>query len=214
MSRRTAMNFTMGKSSKPYKTPTKYLVEEEDGEEEVEGIEEIKIINNHIYFYSDISIRSILNLTEIIKKTTRKLLVMNIQFDCDIEIYLHINSGGGDVFAVLSIINLIENNKININTIIEGQACSAATILAMIGRSRQITQNSYMLIHNISSGFWGKMHEFEDEMKNLTLLTKDIKKLYKKYTNISTKQLEQLLKKDLLLDAKTCMSYGLIDEIV
>ena len=139
---------------------------------------------------------------------------MNIQFDCDIEIYLHINSGGGDVFAVLSIINLIETNKININTIIEGQACSAATILAMVGYTRQITQNSYMLIHNISSGFWGKMHEFEDEMKNLTLLTKDIKKLYKKYTNITTKQLEQLLKKDLLLDAKTCMDYGLIDEIV
>jgi ATP-dependent Clp protease, protease subunit len=203
MSRRSAMNFTMGK---------KYLVEEPE-EEEVEG-EKIKVINNHIYFYSDISTHSILNLTEIIKKTSQTLLFTNIQFDCDIEIYLHINSGGGDVFAVLSIINLIENNKININTIIEGQACSSATILAMIGSKRQITQNSYMLIHNISGGFWGKMHEFEDEMKNLTLLTKDIKKLYKKYTNITTKQLEQLLKKDLLLDAKTCMSYGLIDEIV
>ena len=208
MPKRTAMNYNMGKSNT---SKTKFVLEEDDEEEEVE---EIKVINNHIYFYSDVSIHSILNLTEIIKKTTQNLLVMNVQFDCDVEIYLHINSGGGDVFAVLSIINLIENNKININTIIEGQACSAATILAMVGSTRQITQNSYMLIHNISSGFWGKMHEFEDEMKNLTLLTKDIKKLYTKYTNISTKQLEQLLKKDLLLNANICLSYGLIDEIV
>ena len=213
MPKRNAMNYKMGKSNNSSNIQKKYLLEEEE-EEEVEGIEEIKVINNHIYFYSDISTYSILNLTEIIKKTTQNVLMMNIQFDCDVEIYLHINSGGGDVFAVLSIINLIENNKININTVIEGQACSAATILAMVGSTRQITQNSYMLIHNISSGFWGKMHEFEDEMKNLTLLTKDIKKLYKKYTNISTKQLEQLLKKDLLLDAKTCLSYGFIDEIV
>ena len=32
--------------------------------------------------------------------------------------------------------------------------------------------------------------------------------------DVSTKQLEQLLKKDLLLNAQTCLSYGLIDEIV
>ena len=84
----------------------------------------------------------------------------------------------------------------------------------MIGKTRQITQNSYMLIHNISSGFWGKMHEFEDEIKNLKLLTKDIRKMYTQYTNIKTKQLDQLLKKDLLLHAKICLSYGLVDEII
>lgn len=193
-------------------TMKKYILEDE--EEETDGEEYIKVLDNHIYFYSDVSIKSILELTEIIKKLTKDLLLLNIQFDTDVEIWLHINSGGGDVFAVLSCIHLIENNKININTIVEGQACSAATILSMIGKTRQITQNSYMLIHNISSGFWGKMHEFEDEMKNLKLLTKDIRKMYNKYTNINTRQLDQLLKKDLLLNAKTCVSYGLVDDII
>ena len=186
-----------------------------EGDEADEGSEiDIKVIDNHIYFYSDVSIKSILELTEKIKKLTKELLMLNIQFNTNVEIYIHINSGGGDVFAILSCIHLIENNKININTIVEGQSCSAATILAMVGKTRQITQNSYMLIHNISSGFWGKMHELEDEMKNLTLLTKDIRKMYNKYTNIKAKQLDQLLKKDLLLHAKTCVSYGLVDEII
>lgn len=191
----------------------KYILED-IGEENVDGIEYIKIVNNHIYFYSDISIESILNLTEIIKNATKNLLFLNIQYDIEIELYLHINSGGGDVFAVLSIIDLIKNNKININTIIEGQACSAATILSMVGNNRQITKHSYMLIHNISSGFWGKMHEIEDEMKNLKLLTKDIRKLYQTYSYITMKQLDQLLKKDILLNANICLKYGLVDEIV
>ena len=191
----------------------KYILED-IGEENVDGIEYIKIVNNHIYFYSDISIESILNLTEIIKNATKNLLFLNIQYDTEIELYLHINSGGGDVFAVLSIIDLIKNNKININTIIEGQACSAATILSMVGNNRQITKHSYMLIHNISSGFWGKMHEIEDEMKNLKLLTKDIRKLYQTYSYITMKQLDQLLKKDILLNANICLKYGLVDEIV
>ena len=190
----------------------KYILEDEEVEEEES--ECIKVIDNHIYFYSEVSTKSILELTQIIKKLTKDLLVLNIQFDTNIEIWLHINSGGGDVFAILSCIHLIENNKININTIVEGQACSAATILSMVGKTRQITQNSYMLIHNISSGFWGKMHEFEDEIKNLKLLTNDIRKMYTKYTNIKTKQLDQLLKKDLLLHGKICLSYGLVDETI
>ena len=188
-----------------------YILEDD---EETECDECIKVIDNHIYFYSDVSTKSILQLTQIIKKLTKDLLVLNVQYNTDVEIWLHINSGGGDVFAILSCIHLIENNKININTIVEGQACSAATILSMVGKTRQITENSYMLIHNISSGFWGKMHEFEDEIKNLKLLTKDIRKMYTKYTNIKTKQLDQLLKKDLLLHAKICLSYGLVDEII
>ena len=188
----------------------KYILE--DDETDCEDC--IKVIDNHIYFYSDVSTKSILELTQIIKKLTKDLLVLNVQYNTDVEIWLHINSGGGDVFAILSCIHLIENNNININTIVEGQACSAATILSMIGKTRQITENSYMLIHNISSGFWGKMHEFEDEIKNLKLLTKDIRKMYTKYTSIKIKQLDQLLKKDLLLHAKICLSYGLVDEII
>ena len=188
-----------------------YILEDD---EETDCDECIKVIDNHIYFYSDVSTKSILQLTQIIKKLTKDLLVLNVQYNTDVEIWLHINSGGGDVFAILSCIHLIENNKININTIVEGQACSAATILSMVGKTRQITENSYMLIHNISSGFWGKMHEFEDEIKNLKLLTKDIRKMYTQYTNIKTKQLDQLLKKDLLLHAKICLSYGIVDEII
>ena len=189
-------------------------MEENDEEYLTTNTDSIKNINNHIYFYSDVSTSSIMKLTEIIRQTTNQYLFLNIQLNTDIELYLHINSGGGDVFAVLSIINLITTNKLNINTIIEGQACSAATILSMIGSTRQITKNSYMLIHNISSDFWGKMHEFEDEMKNMTLLTKDLRALYSKYSNIKATQLDKLLKKDLLLNAKTCLSYGFVDEII
>jgi len=200
--------------SRHYKYQKYAMEDENDSDEESDGTDSIKVIDNHIYFYSEVSVISIMKLTELIKKATNKYLFLNIQLNIETELYLHINSGGGDVFAVLSIINLIHTNKLNINTIIEGQACSAATILSMVGSKRQITENSYMLIHNISSEFWGKMHEFEDEMKNLTLLTKDLRKMYSKYSNIKATQLDKLLKKDLLLNAKTCLSYGFVDEII
>ena len=185
-----------------------------DVDEDDDIDEEIKVINNDIYFYCDITTSSILNLTHIIKTLTNKLLHLNINYDTNLNINLHINSNGGEVYAVLSILHLMENNKIDIYTIVEGRACSAATILSLFGKKRFITKNSYMLIHNISSGFWGKMHEIEDEMKNLGLLTKDIKKIYRTYSNITTKNLDNLLKKDLLLTASVCLKHRLIDEII
>ena len=90
---------------------------------------------------------------------------------------------------------------------------SAATLLFLSGHSRYIMENSYMLIHNISSGFWGKMHEFEDEMKNLTELTKKLKSIYTKNSTISKTQLDKLLKTDVLITSHQCLKYGLVDEI-
>ena len=49
--------------------------------------------------------------------------------------------------------------------IIEGEAASAATIISVVADRRVITKNSHMLIHQMSTGFWGKYNEFLDEMK-------------------------------------------------
>ena len=196
----------------------KYVMVETEEDEEVEKNDdenkEIKVINNDIYFYTDITKQSILDLTMIIRKLTSSLLKIKYEFNTDPIIKLHINSEGGEVFAVSSIIHLIETNIIDIHTIIEGQACSAATLLSIVGKKRFITKNSYMLLHHISSECWGKLNELEDEIKNLNLITKNFKELYKQYSNIRSKTFDTLFKKDLLLDARTCLNYGLVDEII
>jgi len=188
---------------------------EEEAEETPEEGEKVKVIDNNIYFYCPVSMNTILELTLIIKKLTTQLIMMQVQYgSCfDPNINLYINSEGGDVVAIFGIVDIILNNKVPIHTIITGHACSAASILSIIGVKRYIAPNSYMLIHNISSAFWGKAHEFEDEMKNINKLTSNLKKLYSTHGNIPKTKLEALLKKDLYLDAKTSCKLGFVDEI-
>ena len=38
--------------------------------------------------------------------------------------------------------------------------------------------------------------------------------MYKEYTKIPMKKLNEILKHDLMWDAETCLEYGMIDEIV
>jgi len=41
-----------------------------------------------------------------------------------------------------------------------------------------------------------------------------IKSLYKEYTKIPMKELDNILKRDIWFDSATCLKYGLVDAIV
>lgn len=192
----------------------KYLFEESDEEEE-KNESELKVHNNHIYFYSDVEKTIMLELNFAIKQLSDKLLIYSIKHDCDpAPIYLHINSDGGDIFAALSTVDTIRNCKVEVISIIEGCAASAATLISVVCNKRQITKNSHMLIHQLSSGFWGKMNEIEDELQNLTRLMNVIKDIYKEYTSMNKTKLSTCLKKDIWWSAETCCNFGLVDEIL
>ena len=75
-------------------------------------------------------------------------------------------------------------------------------------------EHAFMLIHQLSSMSWGKYEELKDSMQNNDLLMETIKNLYIERTKIPKKELEEMLKRDLWWDAKTCLKYGLIDEII
>jgi ATP-dependent protease ClpP protease subunit len=70
-----------------------------------------------------------------------------------------------------------------------------------------------MLIHQLSSGFWGKMSEIEDEYKNLAELMERLLNIYKENTKIPKKELQDLLRHDLWLNSDKSLKYGLVDEI-
>lgn len=174
----------------------------------------VSIRDNHIYFYGNVNTKNAIKLNTAIKDITKKLMTIQLDFDIDnLKIYLHINSFGGSVFAGLAIIDTILSSQIPIVSIVEGSAASAATLISVVCSERIIKPNSFMLIHQISSGFWGKMEEIKDEFINLKKLTKKLKGIYKEHTTIEKDNLKGLLKRDLWLDSKECLEYGLVDKV-
>jgi len=175
----------------------------------------IEVINNHIYFYSEIKRNSILKLNKKLKELETKLLTYADSLNWEPPgIYLHINSYGGSVFAGVAAMDQILSCKIPVYTVIDGCAASAATFLSVVGQKRYINKHAHVLIHQLSSGFWGKFSAIEDEMKNLKKLMEMIKDVYLQHTKIEKKQLDKLLKRDLWLNAEEALEYGLVDEIL
>jgi ATP-dependent protease ClpP protease subunit len=169
---------------------------------------------NHIYFYSDVDQYSCLELNKKINDLNKELLQHAIEYEVEPpNIYLHINSFGGSLFAAFSTIDTILNSKIPIISIIEGCAASAATIISIVCHKRYCTANSFMLIHQLSTGAMGKYEEMKDDFLNDTKLMELLYKLYKNHTKMDLKTIKRVLKRDLWWESNECLKNGLIDEI-
>ena len=70
-----------------------------------------------------------------------------------------------------------------------------------------------MLIHQLSSGMWGKMQELEDDHENNRALMEKIIDIYKEHANIPKNKIKDILKHDLWWNVDNCLSYGLADEL-
>ncbi len=185
------------------------------GAQKPAGDKHISVHENKIYFYSGVNRNSVVELNKKIGEIESKSLTLASSLDIDPPpIKIYINSGGGSITSGIASMDTILRSKVPIYTYIDGFCASAATFLSSVGIKRYISRNSYMLIHQLSTNFWGKYSEFEDEKQNLDLMMDTIKNVYKKYTKVPMKKLDEILKHDLLWDAEKCLKYGLVDEII
>jgi ATP-dependent protease ClpP protease subunit len=176
----------------------------------------IAVHENKIYYYAGVNRESAAELNKKIGELETKCLTLchNLDLEQPPTLKILINSGGGSITSGISSMDTILRTKVPVETYVDGFCASAATFLSVVASHRLMSRNSYMLIHQLSTNFWGKYSEFEDEKQNLDLMMKTIKNVYKEHTKVPMKKLDEILKHDLLWDARTCLKYGLIDEIV
>lgn len=168
---------------------------------------------NHIYFNNDITTETAFELNKEIRNVQIKIKTISVSLGIEEQpIYLHLTTDGGNIHSALSIIDCISSLTIPLYTVIDGYVASAGTLISIMGEKRYMTKNSYMLIHELRCGYWGKMSNIEEEVLNLRKLMKHITNIYLKKTKIDKKEIKEILKKDINWNIKECIKYGLIDE--
>lgn len=78
-----------------------------------------------------------------------------------------IDSYGGEVYSLLSMADTIKNSTLPVATIISGKAMSCGAILFSFGAEgmRYAAPHSTIMIHDVSSGNWGKVEEIKADAK-------------------------------------------------
>lgn len=172
----------------------------------------IKTVGRDVYFYTDVSAHSVLLLIETLRAVDAATTPQ--ERDLNIPIRLHICSDGGEVFAMLAVIDQIKLLRSETHSIVSGCACSAATFLALCCTKRYILPSSFMMIHEIHSAFWGGYRAFKDEIALLDRLMDIAARFYTQHSKLSDSVVREMLTRNTWIDAGEALQFGFVDEII
>jgi ATP-dependent protease ClpP protease subunit len=171
----------------------------------------VQVIGTDIYYYGDVTRDTILKLITSTKKLEKELLKKAVDLDgYTPNINVHIHSDGGDLFSGMNAMDALRKTQVHVTTIAEGTCCSAATFILLGGDKRLMGKCAHVMIHQLSTGFFGKFQELRDEMDTCKKLMKTMKKVYKAETSIPKDIFKQLMKKDVYLNADECIKYQIV----
>lgn len=178
----------------------------------------VKVQGSDIYFHCEVSEEAVLELNLKVKKLATELRHKHLDLGLDHvrpEIRIFIKSEGGDLHAGLSAMDCLNSLRcVKVRTIADGVCASAATFILLGGRTRYMTPNSYVLIHQLNmDGQWGRFEDFKDQMGNLEQFMKKFREIYTRETRIPERKLEKLLKRDMYMDSKKCLKWGVVDDL-
>ena len=203
-----------GDAPKKQPTPRKKVVKKGKADSS-SAMDTVEGDDNIIYFYSGVTAKENFKLNNKISHLDREMQMVAVKLGMPVPppLHLHINSYGGSVFAAFGTIDYIMSSKTPVYTYVDACAASAGTIMSVCGSQRYMGEHAYMLVHQLSSQHWGKFEELKDDMINSENLMKRIKEIYNEKTKIPKTKMDEILKHDLWWDAKTCLRYGLVDDI-
>ena len=188
----------------------------------------IKRIENTIYFSDRITYETAHHLNILLKQCeidslddlkeaedyVKKSKTKNVIIDVLAKpIILILTTHGGLVHAAFSVVDTIQSLRVPVNTVVSGYVASAGTLISLAGNKRYITPNSFMMIHEIRSGFWGRYSDTRVEYGNITKLMEHVMKYYLEKTKLTRETLTEMLRTDNDLNATECLELGLVHKV-
>jgi len=132
------------------------------------------------------------------------------------DIFLYINSPGGNVLAGLGIYDVMNYIKPDVSTVCLSQAASMGAVLLSSGTpgKRFSFPSAEIMIHKASAGFYGKEPDIEISANRIIELNKNLVNILAKNTGRPLRELMRDTDRDNFMNPQEALQYGLIDEII
>ena len=130
------------------------------------------------------------------------------------DVEVHINSGGGDVYAGSEIYTALRGYAGHVTVKILGVAASAASVIAMAGDKVEISPTAQIMIHNVSAQVRGDHNSMVHEAGVLAGFNKSIANAYVAKTGKSLEDLLELMNHETWFDASSAVENGFADAVM
>lgn len=133
--------------------------------------------------------------------------------DDDEEIDVYINSGGGDMFQGLAMMQALQRHPAKTVAHVDGLAASAATLVALGADEVHMPDGSWMMIHNPWSIALGDYEEMAKTAEDLEKFAADMARIYSKKTGKDEEELKEAMSRETWLSATEALEWGFADQI-
>ena len=134
------------------------------------------------------------------------------------NVNLYINSPGGSVADGLCIASMIKRHPAKFTGVVDGMACSIASVIVDSCDVVKMYTSTMQMIHNASVGgfFYGNSKDFKKQAEDLDKITSSLRQTYlnKAGDKLNEEKLIELMDAESWLSAKECYELGLCDEII
>ena len=146
-----------------------------------------------------------------------QLLVLESQ-DPDRDIVMYINSPGGSFTAMTAIYDTMQYIRPHIQTVVLGQAASAAAVITAGGTKgkRLALPNARILIHQPSGGSEGSSQasDIEIQAREILRMREWLEETLAAHSNRTAEEVHKDIDRDKILGAEEAVEYGLIDQVL
>jgi ATP-dependent Clp protease protease subunit len=141
------------------------------------------------------------------------LLFLGSGNDAEKPITMQINSPGGSVLAGLAIYDTMRFIDAPITTVGMGMQASMGSILLAAGDYRKMTKNSWLMIHQVSSGNSGQHSDTAIDENLTSRLHEQLKNIYVRHIGLTHEFWDLALERNTWLTAEQALKMGFIHEI-
>lgn len=135
--------------------------------------------------------------------------------DPEKDIFMYINSPGGEINSMYAIYDVMRYIKPDVVTVGMGVCASAASFILSGGAKgkRFALPNTDIMIHELSSGSSGKANEIRNHYKHLERLYNKMADHYSEFTGQGVEKIKKDMMIDYYMTPEEAVEYGLIDSI-
>ena len=130
------------------------------------------------------------------------------------DVELEINSPGGYVDAGSEIYTALKEYQGQVTAKITGQACSAASWIALAADRVEMSPTAQMMIHRASTISIGNSDDLASDLNALNSLDKSFVDLYSQRTGLDAQEVYRLMCNTTWMNAKEAVDKGFADEIM
>ena len=134
----------------------------------------------------------------------------------DQDIYLYVNSPGGQVSSGMAVYDTMQYIKPDVQTICIGQAASMGALLLAAGANgkRFSLPHARIMIHQPSGGFQGQHTDIEIQAKEITRIREILDRIIATHSGQDPKKVRKDTERDHYMTGEEALKYGLIDKLI